>query len=235
MASIQSFPSISDRRLMHDPRPRGDSDLLNGLLELACIKTGAVRLAIIRFGEAGGRLETGYRMSSQLVHALLPQLDFANPWSGVWKVTLGMKTYHAFIVNLSGLNVSGRSMVALFEEASAITQKTLGRLEGIFDAWWHMLGNLGGENKDSTGLLHVCSACQDLRVEGHGWMKWDDYLHRVMKVAISHAICDSCCGELYGDLTSRHPDECLTADGHPSSCDRNATAAGSATLGFHVA
>lgn len=216
MTSLSTFPSISDRCQTHQPQPTSDSSLLQGLLELACVKIGAVRLAIIRFDEAGGSFETGYRMSSQLVHALLPQLDFTNPWPGVWKVTLGMKTYHAFIVNLSGLNASSRSMLALFDEASTITQKTLGRLEGIFDAWWHMVGNLVGENNNGTGLLHVCSACQDVRVEGLGWMKWDAYLHRVMKMGISHAICDSCCGDLYGELAFRHPDACLrtTPDEH---------------------
>lgn len=208
MISAQTLPSTSDRCHSLDPHPAGDSPLLAGLLELACVKTGAVRLAILRFGDDGGHFESGYRMSSQLVSALLPQVDFANPWPGVWKVTLGMKTYHCIIVNLTGLNACGRSMVALFEDASSITEKALGRLEGIFNAWWHMAGLRKRGGPSSENLLHVCSACQDVRVEGTGWMKWDDYLHRVMKKGISHAICDSCCGELYGELAARFNDGC---------------------------
>jgi hypothetical protein len=170
------------------------------------VKTGAVRLAIIRFDEAGGRFETGYRMSSQLISALLPQVDFTHSLPGSWQVTLGMKTYHCIIVNLTGLNASGRSMVALFEDAFSITAKAVGRLEGIFNAWWLMAGIANGGKNACPDLLHMCSACQDVRVEGLGWMKWEEYLHRVMKMGISHAICDSCCGELYGELAARHPE-----------------------------
>ena len=208
MTHTTTSPSISDRCQTHDPRQPGDSALLNGLFELACVKTGAVRLAILRFGEAGGQFETGYRMSSQLVSALLPQVDFDRQWAGAWKVTLGMKAYHCVVITLTGLNASGRCMVALFEEVSSITEKAVGRLEGIFNAWWHMAGISRRGSTSGSDLLHVCSACQDVRVEGLGWMKWDDYLHRVMKMGISHAICDSCCGELYGELAARYPDSC---------------------------
>ncbi len=208
MTSTQTFTAAPKGRQSHDPLPSGHRSLLTGLLELACVKTAAVRLAIIRFGEAGGSFEAGYRMSSQLVSALLPQLDFASPKSAVWTVVLGMKTYYCIIVNLTGLNATGRSMVALFEDVSSITEKTVGRLEGIFNAWWHMAGIHTGENAGTQGMVHVCSACQDVRVEGLGWMQWSDYLHRVMKIGISHSICDSCCGELYGELAARHPDSC---------------------------
>jgi hypothetical protein len=205
MTSIPPLSSIDEQNHAHDPRPATDAALLNGLLELACVKTAAVRLAILRFGEDGGRFETGYRMSSQLVNSLLPQVDFNHPWSAIWKVILGMKTYHCIVINLTGINASGRSMVALFEDASSITEKAVGRLEGIFNAWWHMAAIRGGGPTSNKDLLQVCSACQDVRVEGQGWVKWEDYLHRVMKHRISHAICDSCCGELYGELATRYP------------------------------
>lgn len=212
MTSTQTYTAPPKGTQSHDPLPSGNRSLLAGLLELACVKTSAVRLAIIRFGEAGGSFEAGYRMSSQLVSALLPQLDFSSPKPAAWTVMLGMKTYYCIIVNLTGLNATGRSMVALFEDVSRITEKSVGRLEGIFNAWWHMAGINTGEKAGAQDLVHVCSACQDVRVEGLGWMPWNDYLHRIMKMGISHSICDSCCGELYGELAARHPDLPLKLD-----------------------
>jgi len=212
MTSTQTYTAPPKGTQSHDPLPSGNRSLLAGLLELACVKTSAVRLAIIRFGEAGGSFEAGYRMSSQLVSALLPQLDFSSPKPAAWTVMLGMKTYYCIIVNLTGLNASGRSMVTLFEDVSSITEKAVGRLEGIFNAWWHMAGINTGEKAGAQDLVRVCSACQDVRVEGLGWMPWNDYLHRIMKMGISHSICDSCCGELYGELAAWHPDLPLKLD-----------------------
>lgn len=171
---------------------------LNALLDTAAVLTNAERIAIINNKKAGIRLEAGCRVSLQLVESLVPQLNLGPYAPSSQEIVLGVKSYQCLIIRMTVPNDTDRILLALFGTTELITDKVIGNLEGLFHFWRQMASIFPDHMRDS--LLNVCCACQDVKVEGVGWIKWDEYLDRRLQLSISHTVCDQCCIDLYGHL-----------------------------------
>jgi hypothetical protein len=167
------------------------------LLVLCCQLAGARRAGIFRISDEGGRLDVGYRMSSQLGLVLLPQLDLRHGFPLLQSVVLGLENHQCLVLQLAMPALHGRSLVVLFEAGAAVTSQAVGRLEGAFHAWWHRPALTCGTHN----LLHVCSACQDIQMADGGWAGWEAVLRQKLGLEISHTFCPSCFIELYGNVS----------------------------------
>jgi hypothetical protein len=201
--STASAKTQADRR----GQSSGTAFLASNLLELSCLLAGAKRAAIFRVSETETRFEAGYRMSSQLGLALMPQLNLHSDTSEGQRVMLGLKSYQCVVLHLSGANLSSRCWVVLFETNKQITFQALGRLEGVFQAWWQMTALLPTVTPHQP-LVHTCSGCQHIMVADGSWVSWEDFLRRELGLGLSHGLCDSCCEDLYGELSTHSWETC---------------------------
>jgi hypothetical protein len=167
------------------------------MLEVSCNFAGARRAGIFSTSGDGACFDVGYRMSAQLGLVLMPQLDLQAGFPLLQNVVLGLTTYQCVVLQLAGLTINGRILVVLFEAGSLVTSQAVGRLEGVMHAWWHR----AGWTSSAANLLHVCSACQDIKMADGGWAGWETILRRNLGLEMSHTFCPSCFDELYGGLS----------------------------------
>ena len=171
---------------------------LNALLDTAAVMTNAERIAIVNKKPSGIRLEAGCRVSLPLVESLIPQLNLDPFAPDSQAIVLGVKTYQCLIIRMTVPNDCDRILLALFSVSERISEKIIGNLEGLFHFWRQMTSIFPDHMRDH--LLNVCCACQDVKVDGLGWVKWDEYLDSRLKLSISHTVCEQCCLDLYGHL-----------------------------------
>jgi hypothetical protein len=196
-----SSNAFAKTKAAREGRSSGTAFLATNLLELSCHLAGAKRAAIFRISQMETRFEAGYRMSTQLGLALMPQLNLHSATPEGQHVVLGLKSYQCIVLHLSGANLSGRCWVVLFEPHQQVTFQALGRLEGVFQAWWQMTALLPTVPSNQP-LVKTCSACQHIMAADGSWVSWEDFLRRELALGLSHGLCDSCCDDLYGDLSS---------------------------------
>jgi hypothetical protein len=54
------------------------------------------------------------------------------------------------------------------------------------------------------GMLHVCSHCKRVQVDGR-WIDFEEYVLDKTDTRLSHGICQACLAEHYPDLTDASP------------------------------
>lgn len=60
------------------------------------------------------------------------------------------------------------------------------------------------EPEHQAGGIDVCAICENLSTEDAGWVRWDEYISRMARVAFTHTLCTSCSGHYQIDWVKIH-------------------------------
>ncbi len=66
------------------------------------------------------------------------------------------------------------------------------------------LRNSISEPAHQAGGIDVCAICENLSTEEGGWVRWDDYISRMARVAFTHTLCTECSGHYQIDWVKIH-------------------------------
>lgn len=135
-------------------------------------------------------------MGLQVFQNVMAQLFWGAEKHQLHKVVLGLKEKQCLILELASQSQHRRFILALFECHAHITPYQIGRMEGTAQTWLEIgsaqLGHI-------PRLIEACSVCDRLETR-QGWMRWDSFLDRMLRLSVSHKICGDCAQDLYEEI-----------------------------------
>lgn len=179
-------PSASDAR---------PSSLSSRMLQRVCQAGGSNRACLLSIRNGEFIFEDGFEMARQVFQNVMSQLFWGSAKHQLHQVVLGLKKKLCLIIELPGQRQHRKFILALFEADIQITPYMIGRMEGIAQTWLE----IGSAQLTPTPrLIEACSVCDRLETK-QGWTRWDEFLGNMLKISVSHKLCQDCADDLYDE------------------------------------
>lgn len=166
------------------------------MLQRVCEASGAKRACLLTIRHGTFTFEDGYEMARQVFQNVLDQLFWGSDQHQLHQVVLGLKKKLCLIIELPGQRPHRKFILALFDASAQVTPYIIGRMEGIAQTWLEIGSSQLGH---IPRMIDSCTVCDRLETK-QGWMRWDAFLNKTLKLSVSHKICDDCAHDLYEEI-----------------------------------